>query len=80
MIPVKTRETGPRHGVMNEGLNEFQTAGREKWSFCLCFCSERGGGEIETFRMEKEFVITRALTQLRKYVTFLFCLLPLKIL
>lgn len=65
---------------MNEGLNEFRSAGKEKESFCLCFCFERRGGEIETFRMEKGFVITQAVTQLRKYVTFLFCPLPLEIL
>lgn len=48
---------------MNEGLNEFLSAGRKKESFCLCFCFERGGGEIETVRMENEFVITQAVTQ-----------------
>lgn len=69
---------GPRQRVMNGGLNEFWSAGREKESFCLCL--ERGGGGIETCRMENEFVITWAVTQLRKYVTFLSCPLPLEIL
>lgn len=66
MNPVKKRERGPRHRVTNEGLTEFSCGSRENEYFCLCFYFERGR-EMETFRMQNEFVITQPVTQLRKY-------------
>lgn len=45
---------------MNEGLTEFSSGSREE-HFRSCFYIEKGK-EIETFRMQNEFVITQAVT------------------
>lgn len=41
--------------AMNEGLTEFSSSRREE-HFCSCFYFEKGK-EIETFRIQNEFVI-----------------------
>lgn len=66
---------------MNEGLNEFGSAGMEKrvFLFLLSFRKGKGGG-IEPFGRENKFGITQAVALLRKYVTFLFSPLPLEVL
>lgn len=52
---------------MNEGLNEFGSAGTEKrvFLFLLSFRKGKGGG-IKPFGRENEFGITQAVALLRK--------------
>lgn len=66
---------------MNEGLNEFGSAGMEKrvFLFLLSFRKGKGGG-IEPFGRENEFGITQAVALLRKHITLLFSPLPLEVL
>lgn len=48
--------------------------------FAYAFVLKEEEEKLKRLEWYGVFVITQALTQLRKYVTFLFCLLPLKIL